>query len=79
MTTLYEEISVISGKNVPSLIDHESNRDLSTKTRVSMVDSSTRNNLNGLLDSRASGTHIKRFTLKHVKYIVADIDVEVKG
>ena len=71
--TLYEEMNTISEdrENRPTKI-------LSTTTKVKAIESSKRRILNGLFDSEATRTHIKRSSSKHIQYKVKDVDINVK-
>ena len=70
MTTLYEELNTIA---------EEENADLSTETRVKIIGASKKATLCGLIDSGASGNHIKRSALKGIQYLSSKVNVNVRG
>ena len=75
MTTLYDEINAIVEDD--TIVEEEA--DFSTETKVRISGSNKNKALNGLLDSGASGTHIKRSAPKNVKYVSKQVNVKVSG
>ena len=78
MTTLQEEMNTINDSNEKDLMNQEQ-VNFSTETKVKAFGSNKAKMLNCLLDSGASGTHIKRRALRNVNYTSTRVNVNVNG